>query len=431
VVNWNRQPRATTYVSAHELQALILASDITVNTAGMITVTTASPNGPISSSTYFQVEVHESRATMGSIQEYIYPNFPSCPGSVADLSNDNSLDIVGVRGGSGFSYTIGTLMNNGAGSFYAGPSLTNKEYPYAPCATFGDFNGDGNIDFLYVAGQSRQVTPLHLGVSLNNGNGTFSVGQTFGSFTTSPGANGEPIVPDFVVGDFNQDGTLDVATSDCCTQSMELFWGNGDGTFSQPTTAFIGRGTGNLLVGDFNGDGKLDVIGAAISGEDTYWEIKFLAGNGDGTFQSPQTIGVFPYVPFFSPTFFINDFNKDGKLDIAFGNPFGQIGIMLGNGDGTFQSPIFYNVGDQTYFTFVVGDFNNDGNTDIVVQQNALTNTGFSILLGNGDGTFQSPQVLLQGGLFPGGVFMAADFNNDGLLDLSVPAYDYYVFLQQ
>jgi hypothetical protein len=266
-----------------------------------------------------------------------------------------------------------------------------------------------------------------LGVSLNNGNGTFTQGQTFGDFAAST----EPVVPDFVVGDFNQDGVLDVAATDCCSQAVELFLGNGDGTFALPTTTFIGRGTGDLFVGDFNGDGKLDLLGAAISNEDFYWEFKILTGNGDGTFQSPQTVGVFPYVPFFSPTYFVNDFNKDGNLDIAFTNPYGQIGIMLGNGDGTFQSPTYYTVGDQTYFTFVVGDFNNDGNTDIVVPQDTLTNTNFSILLGNGDGTFQSPQVLLQGGLFPGATFMAADFNNDGLLDLSAPQYDYYVFLQQ
>ncbi|MGO8795755.1 MAG: FG-GAP repeat domain-containing protein [Candidatus Sulfotelmatobacter sp.] len=243
-----------------------------------------------------------------------------------------------------------------------------------------------------------------------------------------------PAIPDFVVGDFNQDGALDVVTSQGGSDEVaRIFLGNGDATFAAPTTTDLGLFSGGLIVGDFNGDGKLDILGAAEEYPGgNKWRLALVAGNGDGTFQPPTTVGTFPFPQngsFFLPSYYVNDFNKDGKLDIAFANFSGQVGILLGNGDGTFQSAVYYTVGSQTYFTFVVGDFNSDGDTDILVQQYAV-NTSLSILLGNGDGTFQNPQVLLPAGLFPEVVFGVADFNSDGLLDLSAPPYD-NIYLQQ
>jgi hypothetical protein len=398
----------------------------------MITVTTDSPNGPLTSSTYFQVEVHEPEATMGPTQGYVYSSISSLPGMVADLYNNNSLDIVGVQSAYKGSNVVGSLTNNGAGSFYQGPLLTNKQYLYAYQGAFGDFDGNGYQDFLYLAGQGPQLKPLHLAVSLNNGDGTFSPEpKLFGNFGV--GSEDSPAVPNFLVGDFNQDGALDVLTVLGSSSNFRIFLGNGDGTFGSPAAVYSGFDTYWLSAGDFNGDGKLDILGAAIESQNTSWRFVLLVGNGDGTFQPPKTVGVFPYPNngvFFAPTFYVNDFNKDGKLDIAFANASGQIGIMLGNGDGTFQPAVYYTVGELTYFTFAVGDFNSDGRADLLVQQSALGNTSLSILLGNGDGTFRSPQVLLESGLFPEVTFMPGDFNNDGLLDLSAPAYD-NIYLQQ
>ncbi len=434
IVNWNRQPRATTYISAHELQATILSSDIAAPTAGMITVTTDSPAGPLTSSTYFQVEVHEPETTMGSTLEYTYPACSSFPGGVADLNNDNSLDIVGIQGSWHFSNIVGSLTNSGTGMFFQGPTLTNKQYPGAYQGVFGDFDGNGYQDFLYVVGQSRQLTPLHLGISLNNGDGTFTLEpKTLGSFSFYPEES--PAIPYFVVGDFNQDGALDVVTwGGGSYEAARIFLGNGDATFAPPTTTYLGAGTGGFLVGDFNGDGKLDILGAAQNSRSpSEWRFVLLAGNGDGTFEPPMTVGTFPFPQngsFFLPSYYINDFNKDGKLDIAFATQFGTIGIMLGNGDGTFRPAVYYTVGYQSYFTFAVGDFNSDGNTDILVQQYG-NDTLLSILLGNGDGTFQPSQALMPSGLITEVPFVTADFNNDGLLDLSFPQYDDNIYLQQ
>lgn len=88
-----------------------------------------------------------------------------------------------------------------------------------------------------------------------------------------------------------------------------------------------------------------------------------------------------------------------------------------GLGNGTFQAPMFYNVGYQYFFTIATGDFNSDGNTDIIVQH-YVVNNDFGILLGNGDGTFHAPEVQHNVGAETGSI-VPADFNNDGLLDFA------------
>lgn len=418
-VNWNRQPRTTVYVSARELQAQILASDIAVSTAGMITVTTTTPKGLITSPTHFQVEVHTPRATMGSTQLNIYPKFNGAPNLVGDLNNDGHLDLAGLTPqGSGFSSVIGGFMGNGDGTFHAGSSLTAKQYPIGGDSELADFDGDGNLDYVYALGDSRQFTPLHFAISFGNGDGTFRTGTTFGLL----GKTG-PVVPPFiVVGDYNQDGVLDIATANVANH-IEMFLGNGDGTFSQGGQIYAPM-TG-VVAGDFNGDGKLDLIGFATNNYGTEFQFRILLGNGDGTFQPLQTAATVSGQPLpFTTTFFVNDFNQDGKLDLAFGDSLGRIGIMMGNGDGTFQAPVYYTVATQFFFSFALGDFNSDGKTDIIVQQYD-TSTNFSILLGNSDGTFQSPQVLPVAGISSYGIAVA-DFNNDGLLDFAYTGSGYF-----
>ncbi len=429
VVNWDHAPRATLYVSAHELQATILASDIAIPTAGMITVTTTSPNGPLTSSTYFQVEVHDPMPTMSPTSESIYNGFVGFQNGIADFNNDNFLDLAGASGGFGYSTITSDLMNQGNGTFGTGWSLTDKQFPFGLGGVFGDFNNDGNIDYMYMPGRWNQESPSPLAVSFGNGNGTFTPGPTFGYFGNQFG----PTVPDFVVGDFNQDGTLDVLATQIGNRIIELFLGNGDGTFTQSGTTYTGNNF-NFVIGDFNGDGKLDLLARSqeyASDTREQYALDIFFGNGDGTFQPPKRIAVIP-VPIddlLAPSYVVSDFNKDGNLDIAFANYEGKIGILLGNGDGTFRPPTYYTVGEQYWFAFATGDFTSDGNTDIIVQQNTIS-TEFSILLGNGDGTFQKPRTVNAGG-YPGTILTVADFNNDGMLDFSNIGIDYHVYLQR
>ena len=111
------------------------------------------------------------------------------------------------------------------------------------------------------------------------------------------------------------------------------------------------------------------------------------------------------------------DFNNDGKMDLVVTDPGDVIfsdlvSVLLGNGDGTFQSHVDYHT-DTSPETLNIGDLNRDGNPDLVVG----TRSGIVFLLGNGDGTFQrfveypKPQVY---------AVALADFNGDAILDLAV-----------
>jgi hypothetical protein len=148
-----------------------------------------------------------------------------------------------------------------------------------------------------------------------------------------------------------------------------------------------------LLAGDFNGDGKLDVAllanpGGGNSGAYLY----MFLGNGDGTFQTEQTI--LSTNSAFGGWLQLSDFNADGTLDLAFHTD-SQICILLGNGDGTFQSPACYTVGTQFQFTYAIGDINSDGKPDLIVSDYpSAGDYTLAVLLGNGDGTFQSEQTV-------------------------------------
>jgi hypothetical protein len=170
-------------------------------------------------------------------------------------------------------------------------------------------------------------------------------------------------------------------------------------------------GPHGLALGDFNGDGIPDLV--AVNGSPSA-SLTMLLGNGDGTFQSASPIAI-PGQPL---AVTVGDFNNDGILDLAVAGGInnGTVDVLLGNGDGTFQAPVAYAVG--AYPTDIeVADVNGDGNQDLVVlNQNG---NSISILYGNGDGTFQSAPPMT----FPGYVttaFAILPDLNSGRVDLVV-----------
>ena len=115
----------------------------------------------------------------------------------------------------------------------------------------------------------------------------------------------------------------------------------------------------------------------------------------------------------------IGDFNGDGFLDLAVANRTDNtVSILIGNGDGTFQAQVTYPTG-AVPTSAIVGDFNGDGVLDLAVTD--TDDNTVSILIGNGDGSFQA-EVAYATGNDPESV-VVGDFNGDGALDLAVANY--------
>jgi hypothetical protein len=246
-----------------------------------------------------------------------------------------------------------------------------------PTIQEGDFNGDGITDL--VAFTTKGVTVL-----LGKGDGAFHVSGTFPPAETSAGAG-------FTVGDFNNDGKLDVAVT-LANGTVDILPGNGDGTFQKPVPSSIATYTSFLQTVDLNHDGHLDLVGIPSNGS----EVQVLLGNGNGTFQAPVAYSVGAY----ASKLIIADLNGDGKADLAVANagflsdPGHTVSILLGNGDGTFQPQTTFQVGNQP-FGITAADFNGDGHLDIATA-NYLDGTA-SVIFGNGDGSFQAPTTYATG----------------------------------
>ena len=262
----------------------------------------------------------------------------------------------------------------------------------------GDFNGDGKPDLAVVNSYSNNVSIL-----LGNGDGTFQIHVDYPT-GAQPGS--------VAIGDFNGDGKLDLAVVNSYSNNVSVLLGNGNGTFQPAVSYGTGSGTGPafVAVGDFNRDGKLDLAVANSNSSN----VSVLLGNGDGTFQTAVNYDVGG-----APTSIaVGDFNHDGKLDLAVAvpvpGPSTYVSMLLGNGDGTFQTAVNYNA-PYAPDAVAVGDFNGDGNLDLVVGNRS---SNISVFLGNGDGTFRTA-VNYSAGYNPSSVAVG-DFNNDGTLDLAV-----------
>jgi hypothetical protein len=204
------------------------------------------------------------------------------------------------------------------------------------------------------------------------------------------------------MGDFNNDGQLDLAVTG--NGGVTSLLGIGNATFHTAQT--IAHAASSVAVGDFNGDGNLDLAVAVTTGNVV---ILFL-GRGDGTFLDAPTYAV----P--SGTLAVADFNRDGNLDLATGGG----GLLLGNGDGSFQAAQEYGATGAV----AVGDFNGDGLPDLAVCQGGNPGS-VQVLLGNGDGTFRDA------GSFPAGIspnaIAVADLNGDGKDDIVTTNFDYWI----
>jgi hypothetical protein len=341
---------------------------------------------------------------------------PTQPLFVADFNNDGIMDLAEEGGG------MPIFLGNATGTFNFTDFAT---FAYEPNfdlnnAAFGDFNGDGNVDIAYEAYFGFN-SPLGLAVALGEGNGKFRRGWYEDRDDVAP--------VNVVVGDFNGDGKLDLITGNALATYVYL--GNGDGTFTLSQTYDFGA-DGIRLAGDFNGDGNLDLaLVFPTIGSQSYDGIAIALGNGDGTFQDATLITTYTGGCNYGPDMLVNDFNGDGKLDIAYCDDT-NLTILLGNGDGTFQQTASYLVNTSNSFSFSAGDFNSDGKTDLIVSDLDVESAEFSILLGKGDGTFRrqtAVKLMPKDAVGELGI-TAGDFNSDGLLDFMLEGNWEYLQVQ-
>jgi hypothetical protein len=219
---------------------------------------------------------------------------------------------------------------------------------------------------------------------------------------------------------YGGDGTYAPSTSAVLTHTVNTVPGYGFGAaLISPTN--LGPNSGAL--GDFNGDGKED-----FAFSDNSDSVGVLLGNGDGTFQA---VAVYPLPSgSIAQSVAVGDFNGDGIPDLVVGNALSDsMSLLLGNGDGSFQPAVNFDVGIlNVAVSIAVADFNGDGKADLAVADSQTETV--SVLLGDGNGNFQPP-VNYAVGSFPLSVAVG-DFNNDGKADLAVSnsnGYDVSILL--
>jgi hypothetical protein len=381
----------------------------------------------------------------GSALSFVNSSTPAmsglAPSSVVtgDFNGDGKLDFAVADQ---TNNQVAIFLGNGDGTFQSGASFKVGNGPVSIAA--GDMNNDGKLDLVICNYGDNTVLLLS-----GNGDGTFRATESY------PVGTGPVFV---TLGDLNGDGTLDAIlaiddneTRDCIPfGSVEVLLGNGDGTLRPPIDSCLDTPIGGAeplyaITGDFNGDGKLDVV-TANRGQEATYTVSILLGNGDGTLTSAGFLDDFSIV---QPASSVGaaDFNGDGKLDIALTNgssPYTGPGqssysIILGNGDGTFQEPVTTGLAVNTNPSYLqIADFNGDGKADLVIGTGNGDDccppipTGlFYVLLGNGDGTFTPPLSYQTASLsgFSSGLAVG-DFNGDGKPDLvSLPSGGPGVFL--
>ncbi|MGB9232931.1 MAG: VCBS repeat-containing protein, partial [Terriglobales bacterium] len=360
--------------------------------------------------------------------------------AVADVNGDGYPDVLVTNRCASSSCTnggsIGVLLGNGDGTFQAAVSYNSgAERPFS--AAVADVNGDGKPDLL-VANQcagNGSCTNGVVSVLLGNGDGTFQTAVSY----NSGGYESYSIA----VADVNGDGHPDLLVANECGSSatcsnggtVSVLLGNGDGTF-QAAASYSSGGYAaySIAAADVNGDGYPDLLVAndcAAGGNCSNGVVGVLLGNGDGTFQAAVTYNSGGY---YADSIAVRDVNADGHPDLLVANQCfdsmcadSGIGVLLGNGDGTFQSAVSYNSGGENPLSIAVADVDGDGHPDLLVGNECVgngscTNGVISVLLGNGDGTFQAAVNYNSSG-YDAYSIAVADVNGDGKPDLLVANY--------
>ncbi|CAF4049614.1 unnamed protein product, partial [Rotaria sordida] len=324
--------------------------------------------------------------------------------TVGDFNGDGQLDIAIVNER---DRNIGVFLQYRNGTFMPQETYLDTSY-YVPFSIIScDFDNDDRLDIAVAYRYINEITVL-----FGHGDGNFSHGMIFTMYSQY-----QPF--SITVGDFNNDDRFDIAVAN------ELYWYNnnvgvflnyGNRTFSDqisnPTE--FGSYPRAVTVGDFNNDGKLDIAVANFQKP----TIGIFIGNGDGNFSSPVIYAIAGEASPISLT--ACDFNNDSKLDIVVANSgLSNVAVFLGKSNGTFSSPQYYSTGNNSRpYSVATGDLNNDNRLDIVVANSGSNNIG--IFLGLEVITFTRKATYSTGLSMHPEYVAVYDLNNDTQLDIVV-----------
>jgi hypothetical protein len=321
----------------------------------------------------------------------------------ADFGNGH-IDLAAVDAGTN---GVSVLLGKGDGTFRPAVFYPVGSNPQSIVAA--NF-GNGHVDLVTANFGDPNNSNFGLvsdtvSVLIGRGDGTFLPATQYQIAGSGPN--------DLVAADFGN-GHLDLATADFASDTVSVLLGNGDGTFQKSTAYASAIGPVSLLVGDF-GNGHVDIatVNDAMPDASGAEAVSVLLGNGDGSFQSSPRYQIGT-----APTFVLTTNLGNGHPDLVTSNySANTISVVLGNGDATFQPAVNYAAGSRPDF-IVAADFNNDGHLDLAVSDQGTDagSSAISILLGNGDGTFQKA-VTYSVGAFPDSL-VVGDFGN-GHLDLA------------